>query len=66
MMLLTTAMPGSARESRLRVNYHQSRRAADEREANRGEQDEPLHGDLLQRAPPARDIPSFFYCKTSL
>ena len=44
-MVLTTAVPGGARDSR--ANRHQNRRAADEREGNCGEQDELLHGDLL-------------------
>jgi hypothetical protein len=43
-MVLTTAMPGGARSSRLRVNHRQSRSAGNEREGKRGEQDELLHG----------------------
>jgi hypothetical protein len=35
-MVLTTAVPGGARDSR--ANRHQNRRAADEREGNCGEQ----------------------------
>jgi hypothetical protein len=36
------------------MNYRQNRRAGDEPEGNRSEQDEFLHGDLLQAgAPPA-------------
>ncbi len=57
MMLLTTAMPGSARESRLRVNHRQNRRAGEKREANCGEQDELLHGDVLRQALAARERP---------
>ena len=53
-MLLTTAVPRSARDSRLRVNYRQNRHAGDEREANCGEQDDLLHGDVLLQALPAR------------
>jgi hypothetical protein len=56
-MLLTTAMPGSARDSRLWVNDHQNRRAGDERESNRGVQDELLHDDLLQQVHCPRRIP---------
>jgi hypothetical protein len=47
-MVLTTAMPGGARDSRLRVNHRQSRSAGDERESSRGQQDEFLHGNPLQ------------------
>ncbi len=43
-MVLTTAMPGGARDSGLWVNHRENRRASDERESNRGERDEPLHG----------------------
>ena len=48
-MVLTTAVPGGARDSR--VNRHQNRRGADERG---GEQDELLHG----RSPSAGALPT--------
>jgi hypothetical protein len=57
-MVLTTAVPGGASESRLRLNRHQNRRAADEREGNRGEQDELPHGNLLQQGRSRENIPN--------
>jgi hypothetical protein len=53
-MVLTAAMLGRARDSRLWMNYRQNRRAGDEPEGNRSEQDEFLHGDLFQAGHAAR------------
>ena len=52
-MVLTTAVPGGARDSRLRVNHRQNRRAGDEREGKCSKDDELLHGLFPSEAQPA-------------
>jgi hypothetical protein len=42
-LVLTTAVPSGARDSRLRVNHRQNRRAGDEREGKCSNNGEPLH-----------------------
>jgi hypothetical protein len=46
-MVLTTAVPSGARDSRLRVNHRQNRRAGDEREGKCSKKDELLHNGLF-------------------
>jgi hypothetical protein len=57
-MVLTTAMPSGARDSRLRVNHRQNRRTGDERESKCSKNDEFLHNGLFlsEAQPPSSGI----------
>jgi hypothetical protein len=55
-MVLTTAVPSGARDSRLRVNHRQDRRAGDEREGKCSNNEEPLHGLYSSEAQPASSV----------
>jgi hypothetical protein len=52
-LVLTTAVPSGARDSRLRVNHCQNRRAGDEREGKCSTNDEPFHAMYPSQAQPA-------------